>query len=148
MILCSLHRQHNVLSLIIVNGKSKSTDKAASLLAAIQRTPVSAAESEPPSPQPEPPAQSVTSAPAARPKAHPAKHVKSRVGKPVQFWLHDEDRKLVRELSAWLAGQGERPTDSLVIRSALRMANTGGELLKAFRQASQLDGRLKQHKKS
>ena len=148
MILCSLHRQHNVLSLIIVNGKSKSTDKAASLLAAIQRTPVSAAESEPPSPQPEPPAQSVTSAPAARPKAHPAKHVKSRVGKPVQFWLHDEDRKLVRELSAWLAGQGERPTDSLVIRSALRMANTSGELLKAFRQASQLDGRLKQHKKS
>jgi len=66
----------------------------------------------------------------------------------VQFWLHDEDRKLVRELSAWLAGQGERPTDSLVIRTALRMANTGGELLKAFRQASQLDGRLKQHKKS
>ena len=148
MILCSLHRQHNVLSLIIVNGKSKSTDKAASLLAAIQRTPVSAAEPEPPAPQREPPAQSVTPATAARLKAHPAKHVKSRVGKPVQFWLHDEDRKLVRELSAWLAGQGERPTDSLVIRTALRMANTGGELLKAFRQASQLDGRLKQHKKS
>ena len=135
MILCSLHRQHSVLSLIIVNSKSKSTDKAASLLAAIQRTPVSAAEPESP-------------APAARLKAHPAKHVKSRVGKPVQFWLHDEDRKLVRELSAWLAGQGERPTDSLVIRSALRMANTSVELLKAFRQASQLDGRLKQHKKS
>jgi hypothetical protein len=148
MILCSLHRQHSVLSLIIVNSKSKSTDKAASLLAAIQRTPVSAAEPESPAPQREPPAQSETLAPAARLKAHPAKHVKSRVGKPVQFWLHDEDRKLVRELSAWLAGQGERPTDSLVIRSALRMANTSVELLKAFRQASQLDGRLKQHKKS
>ena len=148
MILCSLHRQHRLISLIIVRSKSKPTDKAASLLAAIQRTPVSAAEPEPPEPQREPPAQSVTPAPAARLKAHPAKHVKSRVGKPVQFWLHDEDRKLVRELSAWLAGQGERPTDSLVIRTALRMANTGGELLKAFRQASQLDGRLKQHKKS
>jgi hypothetical protein len=148
MILSSLHRQHRLISLIIMSSKPKPTDKAASLLAAIQRTPVSAAEPEPPSPKPEPPAQSVTPAPAARQKAQTAKHVKSRVGKPVQFWLHDEDRKLVRELSAWLAGQGERPTDSLVIRSALRMANTGGELLKAYQQASQLDGRLKQHRKS
>jgi hypothetical protein len=71
---------------------------------------------------------------------------KSRVGKPVQFWLHDEDRQLVRELAAWLAGQGIRTTDTMVIRSALRMAKTGGELLDAARQASQLDGRLKQHK--
>jgi hypothetical protein len=151
MILHTLHRQHSLISLISMSSKPKPTDKAASLLAAIQRTPLSAAEpaeAQPPSPQPEPPTQSVPPAPAARPKAHPAKHVKSRVGKPVQFWLHDEDRKLVRELSAWLAGQGERPTDSLVIRSALRVANAGGELLKAYRQASQLDGRLKQHKKS
>ena len=71
---------------------------------------------------------------------------KSRVGKPVQFWLHDEDRQMVRELAAWLAGQGLRPTDSMIIRSALRMTKTGGNLLEAYRQASQLDGRLKQHK--
>ena len=71
---------------------------------------------------------------------------KSRVGKPVQFWLHEEDRRLLRELAAWLAGQGIRPTDSMVVRSALRMAKTGSELLEAYHQASQLDGRLKQHK--
>ena len=71
---------------------------------------------------------------------------KGRVGKPVQFWLHEEDRLLLRELAAWLAGQGIRPTDSMVVRAALRMARTGSELLEAYHQASQLDGRLKQHK--
>ena len=68
---------------------------------------------------------------------------KSKVGKPVQFWMHDEDRKLVRELSAWLAGQGVRATDSMVIRAALRFAKTGNGLLEAYWQASRLDGRLK-----
>ena len=71
---------------------------------------------------------------------------KTRVGKPVQFWLHEEDRRLVRELAAWLAGQGLRSTDSLIIRAALRTAKTGGELLNAYREAAQLDGRLKEHK--
>ena len=94
--------------------------------------------------QPESVAVAVT-APPDRPKTA-AKQIKSRVGKPVQFWLHEEDRRLVRELAAWLAGQGERPTDSLVIRSVLHTATTGSDLLKAYRQASQLDGRLKQHK--
>jgi hypothetical protein len=98
-----------------------------------------------PEPAPEPSAIAVT-APEIPRKAAVTRPTKSRVGKPVQFWLHEEDRRLVRELAAWLAGQGERPTDSLVIRSALRMTSTGGDLLKAYRQASQLDGRLKQHK--
>src|SRR5271165_1793919 len=95
-----------------------------------------------------------TAAPVAEPLARPEpvhapvarKETKSRAGKPVQFWIHEEDRRLLRELSAWLAGQGERPTDSMVIRSALRVTKTGGDLLKAYRQASQLDGRLKQRK--
>lgn len=68
---------------------------------------------------------------------------KSKLGKPVQFWFHDEDRKLVRELSAWLAGQGVRTTDSTVLRAALRYAKTGNELLECYWQASRLDGRLK-----
>jgi hypothetical protein len=83
----------------------------------------------------EPPAQPTT--PLA---ATPAK---SR-GKPSQYWLHDEDRRALRKLAAWLAGEGERPTDSLVIRSVLQMATAGPDLLKAYRRAAQLDGRLKQ----
>jgi hypothetical protein len=71
------------------------------------------------------------------------KKAKSRIGKPVQFWMHDEDCQLVRELSAWLAGQGVRASDSMVIRATLRFAKTGSGLLEAFWQASRLDGRLK-----
>ena len=120
--------------------------RADSLLAAIQRK-------VPGSPAPTPePAQAAAATgtqkpdPGRKSAAHTTTAPRSRVGKPVQFWLHDEDRRLVRELAAWLAGQGLRPTDSMVIRSALRTAKTGGELLEAYRQAAQLDGRLKQHK--
>ena len=69
---------------------------------------------------------------------------RGRVGKPVQFWMHDEDRRILRELSAWLAGQGVRASDSLVIRTALRSARTGTDFLQAYREAALLDGRLKQ----
>jgi hypothetical protein len=65
------------------------------------------------------------------------------VGKPVQFWLHEEDRRLIRELAAWLAGQGIRPSDSMVVRATLRMAKAGPALLEAYRQAAALDGRFK-----
>lgn len=61
----------------------------------------------------------------------------------MQFWLHEEDRKLIRELSAWLGGQGIRPTDSMVVRAALRMAKTGPGLLECYRKAASLDGRLR-----
>lgn len=125
---------------------SKPKSKVDNLLAAIQRkaptnpetveVPATAEPVEPEPPQRKAPNRATDG--AAQPKG--------RVGKPVQFWMHEEDRRIVRELAAWLAGQGERPTDSLVIRAALRMAQTGGDLLKAYRQASQLDGRIKQNK--
>lgn len=136
---------------------SNKTTKVQSLLASIQRVAPAAAVAE------TAPAAVIESAPKAasvaepsvaqrraerRPKAPPvpAAVTKGKIGKPVQFWLHDEDRKLIRELAAWLSGQGIRSTDSMVLRAALRTAKTGGELLEAYRQASQLDGRLKQHK--
>ena len=125
-----------------MSSKPKTASNVSSLLAAIQRK--SPGHSEP------------TADPVAVTEGEPArkgtrrKEVSaapvSRIGKPVQFWLHDEDRQLVRELAAWLAGQGIRSTDSMVSRAALRTAKTGGELLDAYRQAAQLDGRLKQHK--
>ena len=121
---------------------SKQKSNVSSLLAAIQRK-------GPSHPEPSTEAVAVMEPGIARKgtgrkNARPAPT--SRVGKPVQFWLHDEDRQIVRELAAWLAGQGIRSTDSMVIRAALRTAKTGGELLDAYRQAAQLDGRLKQHK--
>lgn len=67
-------------------------------------------------------------------------------GKQIQFWFREQGGRLVRELAAWLAGQGVQPTDSLVIRAALRTAQVGGALLQAYRKAAELDGRLKNHK--
>lgn len=64
-------------------------------------------------------------------------------GGRVHFWFQLEDRKTVRELAAWLAAQGERPSDSLILRTALRMAKPGSELLAAYREAEKLDGRRK-----
>jgi hypothetical protein len=123
-----------------MSSKPKASN-VTSLLAAIQRKGPSHPEpTEPPIlAEPEPTRKGTRRKDAS---AAPA----SRVGKPVQFWLHDEDRQIVRELAAYLAGQGIRSTDSMVIRAALRTAKTGAELLGAYRQAAQLDGRLKQHK--
>jgi hypothetical protein len=49
-------------------------------------------------------------------------------------------------LAAWLAGQGERPSDARVIRAVLQTARAGPDLLKAYRQTAQTDGRLRAHK--
>ena len=87
------------------------------------------------------PAAPVVATPKPVPAADPAP--RRRIGKPVQFWMHEEDRKIVRELAAWLAGQGIRATDSMVIRAALRLSKPGGTLLEAYRQAAVLDGRLR-----
>jgi hypothetical protein len=119
------------------NGDTKRKPTARMNAASNQATSVSKAE-----PVVEPTAQPTTP-PAPRPTAPAATAVKSR-GRPSQYWLHDEDRRALRKLAAWLAGQGERPTDSLVIRSVLQMATAGPDLLKAYRRAAQLDGRLKQ----
>jgi hypothetical protein len=107
--------------------------KQDTLLAALQR------KTSVPSPEP-----LLTTGNGSAPASEPAAPVKAgRIGKPVQFWLHEEDRKLIRELSAWLAGQGIRPSDSMVVRAALRMASPGAAWLDCYRSAALLDGRLK-----
>jgi hypothetical protein len=132
--------------MVSMNSQPKPSEKRDSLLAAIQRKTPSA---------PRPVVEQKPQAPAAveppqprrkEPRQAPIEKPSARKGKQVQFWFHQEDGKLVRELAAWLAGQGVRPTDSLVIRSALRTAETGTAFLQAYRKAAELDGRLKKHK--
>jgi hypothetical protein len=124
---------------------SKQKNNVDDLLAAIKRQPTSPAPekrlAETPGAKP-PETEEPFQREAPKKRAAEKKPAK-KLGKPVQFWMHDEDRMLVRELSAWLAGQGVRPSDSMVIRAALRLAKTGGGLLEAFWQAAKLDGRLK-----
>jgi hypothetical protein len=126
---------------------SKPKNNVNELLAAIKRQ---TAETPPPTrPVEEPVSEPVRADERSRKKpekpraASAEKKTKSRVGRAVQFWMHDEDTQLVRELSAWLAGQGVRPSDSMVIRAALRFTKTGSAFLEAYWQASRLDGRLK-----
>jgi hypothetical protein len=107
---------------------AKPKDNVSSLLAAIQRTPA---------------AVKIESALPNIPGDEPAP---ARTGKQAQFWLHEEDRRLIRELSSWLASQGVRPTDSLVVRAALRIAQGGEALLAAYHEAAARDGRLKRSK--
>jgi hypothetical protein len=127
---------------------SKAKSNVNELLAAIKRQTAEAAPPPTPKEEPAKPLTQVEEQPKKkqerRAESGAVKKPKSKIGKAVQFWMHDEDIQLVRELSAWLAGQGLRPSDSMVIRAALRYAKTGNVLLEAYRQASKLDGRLKQ----
>ncbi len=68
---------------------------------------------------------------------------KGRRGKAVQFWLHTEDEKLIRELAVWLAPHRKRINDSLVVKAVLRAAKTGPGLLSAYDDALSTDGRSK-----
>lgn len=60
-----------------------------------------------------------------------------------QLYFHPEDTRRMRELAAWLASQGVRITDSLVIRSALRAVEMDSKLLAACQEAAKLDQRFK-----
>jgi hypothetical protein len=124
---------------------SKQKNQVNDLLAAIKRQPTEASPAiiEVEVPQSEPlPAEKPLKRAVKKPKITD-RETGGRKGKQTQFWLHDVDRKLIRELSAWLAGQGLRPTDSMIIRAALRMAKTGGGLIEAYWEAAKVDGRLK-----
>src|SRR5215469_15524920 len=98
---------------------SKSKDKVTSLLAAIQRKvpdeipPIEGAPETPTSANGSPARKFSLKAEGVNSKA------KRAVAKPNQFWFHDEHRQIIRELSAWLAGQGMRTSDSMVVRAAL-----------------------------
>jgi hypothetical protein len=125
-----------------MSNKSTSS-KVNSLLAALKDTApdAPAPANEEPAAEPKPQARAHHRA-TPKPKAP----TQRRGGTPAQFWLHDEDRRLIRELAAWLAGQGVRPTDSAVVRAALHTTKTGREFFEAYRQATSLDGRLKPRK--
>lgn len=88
-------------------------------------------------------AREVAPAPPVAPVTALVPEPPARRGKAVQFWLRDEDRALIRELAAYLATQGRRATDSLVIRAALHLARADRNLLDAFNEVEARDGRYK-----
>ena len=68
---------------------------------------------------------------------------KSTRGKPVHVYLRDGDVTKVRELMALVVSQGERASDSLIVRAAIRAATPGRSFLEAYSQAASEDLRFK-----
>jgi hypothetical protein len=114
--------------------KSKSP-KATALLGLIQTpTEPSTIEAAAAEPKPAP----IKSAPVRKPVAKVGGK-----GKRVTIFLHEGDRRIIRELMAYLAGQGRRVSESIAIKAALRMAKPGGALLDAHEEAASQDLRFK-----
>lgn len=123
------------------------SSKASSLLALIQTSPT-----EPSGIAVAEPSQQATGkrpTPQSKRKSRP--ELKSiqpamagRTGSRVTIFLHEEDRRIIRELMAYLAGQGRRVSESIVIKAALRTASPGQQLLNAHEEAARQDQRFKE----
>jgi len=126
--------------------------KTADLLRVLgQRTPsvpASSLKQEPLARSPRPqshrqgtPESSQSRAARSRPPARPPIR-----GKAIQFYLHEPDEKLIREFAVWLAPHRKRINDSLVVKTVLRAAKTGSELLAAYDAAVKVDGRTRRNR--
>jgi hypothetical protein len=68
---------------------------------------------------------------------------KSKRGRPVNLYMRDADVDKVRELTAFIAGQGERTSDSLIVRAAIQGANPGRGFMEAYGRVAAADLRFK-----
>jgi hypothetical protein len=68
----------------------------------------------------------------------------SKRGKAVNIYLHDSDQIRIRELAAYLANEGQRVSDSQIIKAALLLAQPDKRLLKAYQEVRGADRRYKQ----
>jgi hypothetical protein len=96
-------------------------------------------------------------APGVKPR-----HVRSAKSKPVEygqtsvaagtgrtaaFWLDANDRALFHEAGMMLYAQGIKPSDSLILRAALRLMPRDHRLLDQVRELLERDGRKLRHQK-
>jgi hypothetical protein len=82
----------------------------------------------------------------ATPKATPLLERAAARGADIHMWLHAEDLNLIQELAVWLLSQRKRINSSLVVKTVLRAAKTGPELLAAYDEAVKVDARLPRKK--
>jgi superfamily II DNA/RNA helicase len=68
----------------------------------------------------------------------------SKRGKAVNIYLHGTDQVRIRELAAYLASEGQRVSDSQIIKAALLLAQPDKRLLKAYLEVRGADQRYKQ----
>ena len=113
-------------------AKSASKNKETALLSAL------ASSTSTPTPTPEP--ADATIATEEKPTAsRPSQGIAERA----IITLYPQDRKLIRELQAYLSTQEIQASASLVIKSLLRAVKPGPELIRACREVQKLDRRVK-----
>jgi hypothetical protein len=122
-----------------------------SLLSALGAVPISSANSakaeqasvavvEPATAQATQPSKSTASVVELGAKAK-AKAGKS--GKGIHFYFTEQDTARIRVLAAFLSAQGVRVNDSLIVKTALRVAEPNNALLAACQEAQKADRRRK-----
>lgn len=72
-----------------------------------------------------------------------AKKAVSKRGKNVNLYLYTADVARIRELVSYVAANGLRVSESLVVRTALRVANADKRFLAAYADAASADQRFK-----
>ena len=70
---------------------------------------------------------------------------KNKRGRAVNLYLRDADVAKVRELMAAVAAQGERTSESLIVRAAIQAAAPGRKFLEAYREAAGADLRYRRN---
>src|SRR5437868_3272796 len=68
-------------------------------------------------------------------------------GKTAAIWLDDEDRAILRKASILALKQGLKPSDSLILRAALRMMPLSPHLIDQMQELGERDGRKLRHQK-
>jgi hypothetical protein len=69
-----------------------------------------------------------------------------RTGKATNLYMGDVEMTKVRELAAWLQGQGIRTSDSRVICAAVRTAKADRHLKEAYEEIAANDARRVENK--
>jgi len=68
---------------------------------------------------------------------------KATRGKPMNLYMRADDVSKIRELTAYAAGNGQRTSDSKIVRAALRVASPSRAFLVALKEAGASDLRFK-----
>lgn len=96
----------------------------------------------PPAPESLPPAAKSVRSPSSPRKQAAAKAAKpGPQGRGVQFYLTQEDRKIIYSLATWFGSQDRRVSDSQVIKAVIRAAKHNSELLAVCDEVIRADRR-------
>jgi hypothetical protein len=80
------------------------------------------------------------------PPVKPEPRSGSGKGSPVSFWVNEEDRSILNEIGIMLYAKGIKPSDSLVVRVALRLLPRDHRLIEGAREMVEQDRRRQRNR--